>query len=336
MNALVSIIIPAYNAELYIEACLQSILNQTYHHLEILIIADAPTDNTIKIIQTFNDERIRVLINEVNLGLAASVNKAISEAKGLYMARMDADDIAHPQRLEKEIFFLEQNPGVSIVGTAMQSIGYSKYLHKFPESHEACKAQLLFNVCFGHPTVVMRKNVFNDLKNLYREDLQQYSEEYELWCRLVEKVKFANLPDVLLYYRTYHPAEKSRAEERRRINSFQIRKDFIISNWGEQTEADYIYHDHVCNLHKADTLNELTNWISWLERCARLNDTRQMFDNLVLQVELSKRAFELRYWNTHLGIKNLIGWYKKENQLQGFKPTLRQHVKFVLRTLLKL
>lgn len=333
MSTLVTVIIPAYNVERYIAACLQSMLDQTYTYHEILVVNDASTDNTLQIIQQFNDSRIRIIQNETNLGLAASVNKAIQQAKGLYIARMDADDVAHSQRLQMQVDFLNQHPNVAIVGTAMQSIGYSTFLHKFPESHEACKAQLLFNVCFGHPTVLIRKSVFDKPENLYREELRQYSEEFELWCKLVDNVTFANLPDVLLDYRTFEPAEKNEAEKKRKANSFLIRKNFIVAQWGEQAENDYVLHDNICNLRKAKTVNELNTWINWLERCILLNTKKKAFDAQALQCELSKRAFELRYWNKHLGIKNLSAWYGKQNQLTAFTPSWKQHLKFVLRSL---
>jgi glycosyltransferase involved in cell wall biosynthesis len=331
---LVTVIIPAYNVERYIGACLQSMLDQTYTQQEILVVNDAATDNTLHVIQQFNDSRIRIIQNEANLGLAASVNKAIHQAKGVYIARMDADDVAYPQRLQKQVDFLNQHPDVSIVGTAMQSIGYSTYVHQFPQSHDACKAQLLFNVCFGHPTVLIRRSVFDKSENLYSEELRQYSEEYELWCRLVDNVRFANVPEVLLKYRTFEPAEKNEAEQKRKTNSFLIRKNFIAALWGEQAESDYVLHDNICNLRKAKDVNELNEWVNWLERCVLLNTNKKTFDAQPLQYELSKRAFELRYWNKHLGIKNLSAWYSKQNQLTAFTPSWKQHLKFVLRNLL--
>lgn len=333
MSALVSVIIPAYNVERYIGTCLRSMLDQTYVHQEILVVNDAATDNTLSVIKSFTDPRIRIIENETNLGLAASVNKAIQQAKGLYIARMDADDVAHPQRLQKQVEFLEQHADVSIVGTAMQSIGYSNYLHEFPETHEACKPHLLFNVCFGHPSVLVRKSVFDNPENLYHEDLRQYSEEYELWCRLVDKIRFANLPEALLEYRTFEPAEKNDAEQKRKENSFTIRKNFIAAQLGEQSEKDYQYHDNISNLRKAKDMEELSVWLTWLERCIQLNNKYKAFDSRALQSELSKRAFELRYWNKHLGIKNLKAWYgSSRNSLKSFKPSVAQHVKFIVRS----
>lgn len=333
MSVLVSVIIPAYNMERYIDASLQSMLDQTFTNFEILVIDDASTDQTLNIIRRFSDSRIRIIKNETNLGLAASVNRAIRQAKGAYIARMDADDVAYPQRLQQQVNFLDQNPIVSIVGTAMQSFGHSKYLHVFPETHKACKAQLLFNVCFGHSSVLIRRTVFDEDQNLYRDELRQYSEEYDLWCRLVDKVTFANLPEVLLDYRTYESSLKNDAEEKRKSNSFTIRKNFIANQWGEQTERDYQYHDNICNLRKAKDTAELNRWLNWLEHCIQLNDVRASFDTQALRHEFSKRCFELRYWNRQLGIINIVDWYSRTNPLKGYRPSVMQNIKFILRCL---
>ena len=331
---LVSIIIPVHNVEKYIGTCLQSMIYQTYSDLELWIVDDACTDNTMKTIAQFQDPRIQIVHNQTNLGLAASVNKAIRQAKGKYIARMDGDDISQPTRIERQVQFLEQHPDVSIVGTAMQSFGHSNYLHNFPEAHDACKARLLFNVCFGHPTVLIRKSIFDNNKNYYKEELQQYSEEYELWCRLVDQFQFANLKEALVMYRTFPPLSKQEAEVRRRENSFIIRSNFIRTQLGEQSECDYHNHDLVCNLNQGN-VREVEEWMGWLRNIANLNLEYKAFDVIALRKELSKRCFELRYRNKQLGIQNMWNWYTEKDGLGDYSPSWQQHVKFILRSLLK-
>jgi glycosyltransferase involved in cell wall biosynthesis len=331
---LVSVVIPIYNVEKYIGACLESMIAQTYPNLELWVVDDASTDNTMKEVAQFQDSRIRILRNKTNLGLAASVNRAILQAEGKYIARMDGDDISMPTRIEKQVQFLEHHPDVSIVGTAMQSFGYSNYAHYFPTTHASCKAQLLFNVCFGHPTVLIRKAVFDDPSNLYWEELQQYSEEYELWCRLVDSHQFANLSEALVMYRTFPPSSRSEAAARRKVNSFTIRKNFVASQWGNQSEGDYHCHDQVCNLSQGNKL-QLEEWIGWLKKMDQINLVRRAFEADSLGKELSKRCFELRYANRHLGIWNAWNWYTKKDSLRDYSLSWQQHTKFILRSLLK-
>lgn len=330
---LVSVIIPVYNVEKYVGSCLDSMISQTYSNLEIWIVDDASTDGTIEEVSQFNDSRIQILQNKTNLGLAASVNRAILQAKGKYIARMDGDDRSMPTRIEKQVKFLEHHSNISILGSAMQSFGQSNYAHYFPPTHAACKARLLFNVCFGHPTVLIRKTVFDDPRNFYKEELQQYSEEYELWCRLVDNYQFANLEEVLVMYRTFPPSSRCEAAAKRKENSFVIRKNFIRSQWGNQSESDYQCHDHVCNLSQGNR-PQLGDWIDWLEKMKSLNLEQGAFEVDALSKELSKRYFELLYVNRHLGIRNLLKWYINNGNLQGHQLSWQQHTKFILRSLL--
>lgn len=334
MAPLVSIIIPVYNVESYIGECLESILGQTYRHIEILVIDDGCTDKSIKIIESCNDPVITIIRNAENLGLAASVNNAIRAARGLFLARMDGDDIAHKTRIEKQVNFLIQNPHVDIVGTAMQSFGDSHYLHQFPTTHEACKAQLLFNVCFGHPTVMFRKTVFEHEDHFYKPEMKQYSEEYDLWCRLVDKCTFANLPEPLVMYRTFSLNKKNEANERRRLNSFLIRKHFIKTQLGEQPEINYEIHDHLCTLKPAANMRELGTRLKWLLMIDELNKKEKSFSEADLTIVLAKWCFETYFWNTHLGLLNWAGWYMS-NWRPFFSPNFIQHLKFAFRSMMK-
>ena len=116
---LISVLLPAYNAELDIAAAIRSLLGQTYKNYELLIIDDGSTDNTVKVVESFNDPRIKLIRNEKNLKLPKTLNKAIDLAQGKYCARADADDLSMPRRFEKQVAFLESHPEVDVVGTPM-------------------------------------------------------------------------------------------------------------------------------------------------------------------------------------------------------------------------
>jgi glycosyltransferase involved in cell wall biosynthesis len=333
MTPLVSVIIPVYNGEQYIAECIESILKQTYAHQEIIVVDDASTDRSVEILKSYRDSRILLIRNEINLGLAASVNHAIRKSNGAYIARMDADDIASPLRIAKQVDFLTKHTDVSILGTAMRSFGYGRYLHTFPVTHAACKPRLLFNVCFGHPTVMFRRGVFDDPTSFYTETLRQFSEEYDLWCRLVNRYTFANLPEVLLQYRTFPPQQKNDAEKKRRANSFIIRKQFIRSEWGSMSEEFFHFHDHLCHVDKAKNLNEFNEWLQWLKKMEILNSERPGFSALELKKELKARMFELYYWNTHLGFKQWQKWITENNG--GYRPSIVQQLNFFYKSVFR-
>jgi len=331
MKPLVSVIVPVHNDELYVGDAIKSLLDQTYSNLEILVIDDASIDSTLDIVMLAKHSRIRVFRNITNLGLAASVNLAIRQASGKYIARMDADDLSAPTRIEKQIQFMERHPEIDIVGTAMQSFGYGNYVHQFPIDHDACKARLLFNVCFGHPTVLIKKSVFNDPTNYYKDELQQYSEEYELWCRLVDRYRFANLREPLVKYRTFKPTIKQEAERKRRINSFTIRKNFIEKQFGTQSAGQYQKHDLISNLAKAKSVTQIEEWISWLQRMREINYELKRFGADALQLELSNRCFEVRYWNSQLGLQNMLNCYFKDDS--RYSPTMKQNLRFIMKSI---
>ncbi len=331
---LVSVIMPVFNAERYLRDSLVSILNQTYKNMEVIIVDDECTDASMEIINAFNDPRITIIRNAKNLGLAACLNKAIQSSKGSFLARMDADDSARPERIAKQVEFLEANPGIDIVGSSMRYFGYSDHLHVFPETHEECRIQLLFNVCFGHPTVVFRKNVFDMPENFYDEALKQYSEEYDLWCRLANRYRFHNLKEVLLDYRTYPPDIKTGSEEKRKKNSLVIRQNYLIATLGTATAQELALHARMSMMEKVRTREDLLACDQWLNKIADLNRQRQIFHGDRLVRRLARLFFELCYHNSGRGFFSL-GYYYSSPWSAIYKPPLQIMAKFVLKSILK-
>ena len=191
---------PAYNGQKYLKEAIDSILNQSFKDFEFLIIDDGSTDDSKNIIVAYSDSRIQLIENEQNLGVAASLNKAIEEAKGTYICRMDADDIALPDRLVRQVEYLRANPIVSMCGSWVQAFGELDTVFKYPEDHEAICVALFFYPCFCHPAVMWRKNDFIEHGLWYQED-PPTAEDYDLWARASLKLKLANIPEILLKYR---------------------------------------------------------------------------------------------------------------------------------------
>lgn len=197
----ISVLLPVYNCEKYIAEAVQSILNQTYTHFELLIIDDCSTDTTLQICKSFQDERIVLIEKEKNSGITKSLNYGISIAKGKYIARMDGDDISLPERFEKQVAFLEANEDVVLCGTQYQIIGTNK-IRKHPIEHDEIKVKLISGCYIAHPTVMFNKNFFVDNNLNYNPEMEP-AEDYDLWSRLVFVGRLANLDEVLLYYRVH-------------------------------------------------------------------------------------------------------------------------------------
>lgn len=208
MNNLVSIVLPVYNTEKYIFEAVTSCLNQTYKNIELIIIDNYSTDNTLKIIEQIIDDRIILIKNPKNMGLIYSLNIGFKTARGKYIARMDADDICFLNRIEKQVNYLDNNIELSLIGGGIIFIdpdgkikGQQRYLLT---EHEQIKCDALFRCPLNHPTIMFnRAHIQLEINiGLYKEEYFT-AEDYELWARMLEKYKAGNLSSPILYYRRH-------------------------------------------------------------------------------------------------------------------------------------
>ena len=196
---LVTIGMPVYNSEKFLYQAILSVLNQTYSHFELIITDDGSTDRSVAIIESFNDPRIILIKDSENKGISHRLNQQIQLAKGEYFARMDADDIMHPKRIEEQVRFMKERPQTDIVGTAVGVIDdNSEILGYRKASHKKTQAEALQGAVFVHPSVLGRTSWFK--QHLYKEEFIGI-EDYELWIRTIEKSSFAYIDDILLFYR---------------------------------------------------------------------------------------------------------------------------------------
>jgi len=231
---LLSVVMPVYNCEKYIEESIKSILNQTYRNFELIIIDDCSTDLTYIKAAAFEDPRIILIKKKRNTGLSKSLNIGVAKANGEYIARMDGDDISLPDRFYKQIEFLNKNQEVGLCGTAIKIIGEQSVL-RYPTFHDAIKVSLCLGTAIMHPTVVVRTEILR--LNQYDESYEP-AEDYELWTRLIFKTKFANLEDVTLLYRRH---EGQVSSVKRQI---QIEKTHIVrTKMFNSLELKNIYND---------------------------------------------------------------------------------------------
>ncbi|MBU3822746.1 glycosyltransferase family 2 protein [Flavobacteriaceae bacterium XHP0103] len=223
---LVSIIMSAYNASAYIQEAIDSVINQSYTNWELIVIDDGSTDSTASIIKknVSKDHRIKYLYQE-NAKQSKARNLGISHAKGKYVAILDSDDISHPERLIKQVAFLESKPDVVLCGSWFSMIGSNRII-KCPEKHDEIKVALLNGNCIAHSSVMMRKEVLNELPVIY--DLsKEPSEDYDLYARLVTKGKLHNLQEVLLNYRIHNSQLSKKFSEIQIKNANEIKRSLF-------------------------------------------------------------------------------------------------------------
>ena len=199
----VTVLLPVYNSEKYISECIDSIIEQTYTDWEMLIIDEFESSKACTdIIKKYCtlDPRIKLIKNDIKLGLAESLNKGMRLAKGEYIARMDADDLSHPDRLKKQVEYMDSHPDIIVLGTYQHHFGVdTDWVHKPPIEKEQCKSNMLFFCDLCHSTLMLRKKVFIENELFYNNKF--LAEDFELWGRVICHGEIANLPEVLGEYR---------------------------------------------------------------------------------------------------------------------------------------
>ncbi len=242
----VSVIMPIYNAEFFLEEAIISILNQTLKNFELLLLDDWSQDRSISIMKerAAKDSRIVLIKNNKNMGITETLNKGISIAKWKYIARMDADDISLSERLEKQYLFLEKNIDIFLLGTSAENIteDWKKISNYIPPlSHKKIAQKLEYINCIYHPTIMFK----NDKNIKYRKKLR-YCEDYDLYLRLLtKKRRFANLSEVLLKYRIVAQSESRKKAAKqalftRKAQEFYHRRKEKKEEWYESFDPEEI------------------------------------------------------------------------------------------------
>lgn len=203
----VGFVIPFHNAELYIREAFESVLGQTFQDFEVIAVNDASTDSSLKIVESFNNRKIRIFNLEKNLGVSGALNHGLLMSRSEFLARMDADDVCMPNRVEKQIDFFQHNQDVSVLGTWFYSMDSKLknmvWENRTPLTHREIEATMKQRCCIGHPTVMMKRKVVETIGGYSEEKNALATEDYELWLRALPLFKFANLPEFLLKHRTH-------------------------------------------------------------------------------------------------------------------------------------
>lgn len=332
-NPKVTVLMSVYNGEKYLGEAIDSIVQQTFTDFEFIIINDGSTDGTIQILKSYNDPRI-VVINQFNAGLTKSLNKGIDLARGKYIARMDSDDISLPERLKKQVDFMETNAEVGVCGTWVSAFKPDcSVVWRYPVEPEIIRSFLLFWVPLAHPSVIFRRSLLVEKKLFYSEEFI-YAQDYEFWHRCAENSPLANLPEVLLKYRLSSESVSSKSNKQQRDFTRKIHEKYI-GNLGIIPDSyDMELHNRIfswsfddLNAKTVDDLNE------WLVKLDKANETTSTYNKVSFKKVLG-------FW-----------WLQicSENNKAGFSPyqtfqnsPLRNYVKsldklkFTIRQCLKI
>lgn len=301
MPALISVVMPCYNAAPWLETAIASILGQTHREFELLAIDDGSTDATPGILAraAAHDPRVRVLGGRSNAGIVAALNSGLEQARGDYIARMDADDIALPRRFERQLAFLETT-GVHLCGSWFMEFG-----HGMPRgvrwSHDetALRTAMLFqnNIC--HPTVMAKRAVFEKLR--YREDYR-LAEDYDLYARAYQDFHLANVPEILLRYRRHraqatHARRDAMEEVTRRIRIEVLRAQGYAPSAEEQRLHNLVRAPS--SLYREADLKGIESWLLKLQGQMRDEDARRLVAQQWMRACIRAAPLGKRMWQLY-------------------------------------
>lgn len=299
----VSVVIPVYNSELWVERSLNSVLNQGYENIEVVVVDDGSTDRTKDVINEVRhrDKRIVFLSNESNIGVPGTLNKGISAATGHYISRMDADDVCLKGWLEDQVEYMEANPSCGVVGGWMNRIRSkgSPRLKKYPENSEDLKLLLFFECCFSHSTVMMRKSVLDQLPYIYNTDFKS-AQDYELWSRLVSLCDFYCLQRPAID-RYEYDSSVSKSAKRNGMREARVAKilEGLLKSYGVCT-SDQI------ELHKNIALNKKRAEISPSDLYRHLEDIFSLFPGAKNKDEVRNNILSAFRRNPAFFLKNIL------------------------------
>lgn len=227
IKPIISVLMPAYNAAEYIREAIDSILTQTFTDFEFIIINDGSTDSTEDIILSYSDKRIKYYANECNLGIVKTLNRGIDLSNGRYIARMDADDVSMPDRLEKQVHLLDVNPQIVACGTLYAIYGDQRQTPvDVATDVQDIRYDMAIYCQFAHSTMMIRKDTLDQYKLRYREEYK-CAEDYKLWTELLQYGDMINIPEVLGYIRQCEEGISiSNADKQKNLSDI-VRKDYL-------------------------------------------------------------------------------------------------------------
>lgn len=243
INKKISVIIPVYNGEKYLDESIQSIINQTFTNFELIIINDSSTDNSKNIILKWmsEDNRIKILENKYQKGLPGALNTGLENCTGEYIARADADDINRPYRFLEQIRFFENNPNVSIVGGGYKLFGLNNNREIFHTSNELKLSwKFITNTYFCHPSVMFKSTILNTIKH-YPEVA---CEDFAFFSKILKSYRGTNINKILVDYRQHSSNYSNTAKENIEKSVKKTFEDNYLFYTGSLENSNIFYEFH--------------------------------------------------------------------------------------------
>ena len=273
-SGLVSVILPVHNGAAYLYDAIASVLGQTLGDFELIVIDDCSIDDSPDIVKSFHDERIRLIRSPERLRICKALNLGIGKSRGCFLARMDADDICHPHRLERQVDFLKKNQEIGFCGSWVRRFGTNQLpqTYRRPVGRARVKAFAVFDNPLVHSSVMFRREAFNRLEAGYRDDFAN-AEDYDLWTRLFKITEGDNIPEILIDYRVHDQSVTIQKSAEMDHTACRILKRELMRLGLEPTDKEIMHHRlwSTGRLNPDDVVQDIDSAEKWLIRLLEAN-----------------------------------------------------------------
>lgn len=276
----ISVVMPVYNSEDFVGEAIESIINQTFRDFEFIIVNDGSTDRTYHIINSFYDDRIKI-INAKHSGNYVARNLGLSIARGKYICVMDSDDLSLPERFYKQFTFMESHNEIGVCGGYVK-IKDSNKIIKPPNNHEEIKVWLLSSICLIHPSIFVRTKLIK-MYNLNYNEQYIYASDYDFLVMVARRSKIWCIEDEVLLYRR-HPSQISKKRNLEQgIIADQIRL-YQLRYFGVNNATDYEKRLHLMLVKKQKLFDEsnFEKILQWANFLLKQNYSEKYFNSILL------------------------------------------------------
>jgi hypothetical protein len=323
----ITVLMPVRDAEDFLTDALASILGQTYSHFRLLIVDDGSTDSTNEIIKSATDPRIKKIRFPKSKGIVHALNVGLDLADTEFIARMDADDVAAPDRFSQQLTLFTQNPQVGVCGSSIEMFsGHSRCVVRYPETHEEILGNLaMFKRSICHPSVMMRRSVLEGMRYC---DRYTHAEDLHLWHRLIKKTQFYNIREPLLAYRLHSTQVSARyrsaqAEGTRKLLMETLPKYFpTVENSVHENLLQLVVPSRDSRAEKAVNLRELH------AQYVASNDKHPIISSTLFEQVILSKFFE-ETCKRYLGFRNMVFvWINTLKHKPGLFLEVLQRLRF--------
>ena len=325
-DPLVSVIIPVFNGEKYLRESIHSVLSADYIELEMWVVDDGSSDSSREILASFKDPRLKIVLNDRNMGVAAALNRLLGHCSGKYVARMDADDLCLKSRFRVQVDYLETHPEIGLLGAQVACFPGDPKFPIMPKRHELIDAWCLFASPMIHPTVMWRREL-----NLTYQETPPTAEDYDLWVKSLKRTRLENLADEVIQYRQDFGVKKVSYLKEQKSGGSSIRSKLLDELGIESSDPGRDIHEKLSQLRVHPGVYDSTAVSAWLKHLQVVNSRTRRYHPEALDVMLARKWYDFHVNEAMNGKPALKPFLVEKTFVRKTPPTKR--IKLLARSL---